>query len=549
MSAAGRVAAGERTRPPRYLHSARGSRYEARPGQTPVGERPGALLQVVLFVLAAALAAFTIVQGIAPHDEGLMLQAGARIASGEWPYRDFWSNYPPGQPLVLAVLQEIFGASLLVWRVVAVATDAAVALLAYRLAQRRAPEIYALGAWLAVAGVMAFPMLPGPNPPALLLAFAALVAARRRPGLAGVLAGLAVLFRVELGVAAIAGVLLSVPRGRRARALGPAVAVAVVSLAPFFVVAPHAMWHDLVGFYGIQDLQRLPFPIGFDGPWRPSKLIEFYIPLILVAGLVLWCVQMAVGRERRPVNARASMHGGIAAGPPAPGPDPEGWSLAPMAIVGLAYLLGRTDLYHLVPLAAVLPVMLTWTAAVARVMWLRVALLAALGLVAIYGVERRAGQALHPPAGAAVPGPAGDDVQTSPGDARALAALRNELAQITARGEPIFVTDPRTDRVTAGDPLLYVIAGHPNATRYDVMQPGVVTTASVQNEIVGSLRRAHTRVVVRWLDPRAEQPEPNGSSRSSGVHTLDDYLRSRYRPVARYGVYQVLLARDTSATP
>ncbi len=73
-----------------------------------------------------------------------------------------------------------------------------------------------------------------------------------------------------------------------------------------------------------------------------------------------------MGRQRRPVNARASMHGGIAAGPPAPGPDPEAWSLAPLALVGLGYLLGRTDVYHLVPLAAVLPVMLAWTAAVAR---------------------------------------------------------------------------------------------------------------------------------------------------------------------------------------
>ena len=81
------------------------------------------------------------------------------------------------------------------------------------------------------------------------------------------------------------------------------------------------------------------------------------------------------------------------------------------------------------------------------------------------------------------------------------------------------------------------------------MQPGVVTTAPVQREIVASLRREHTRVVVRWLDPRAEQNEPNGSSRSSGVHILDAYVRARYRPIARYGVYQVLLARDTSRSP
>jgi hypothetical protein len=344
-------------------------------------------------------------------------------------------------------------------------------------------------------------------------------------------------------------VLLTAPRGQRARALGTAVAVAVVSLAPFFVVAPHAMWHDTVGFYAIQGLQRLPFPLAFHGPWRPSKLIEFYIPLILVCCVALWCVQMAVGRERRRVNARASLHGGIAAGPPSPGPDPEAWSLTPMALVGLGYLLGRTDVYHLVPLAAVLPVMLAWASATSRIPWLRVTLLAGLGLIAVYGVERRAGQLLHPPAGAAVPGPAGDGVQTSPSDAQALGAVQAELAQITRPREPIFVTDARTDRVTAGDPLLYVITGHPNATRYDVMQPGVVTTAPIQTEIVASLQRAHTRVIVRWLDPRAEHSEPNGSARSSGVHVLDDYVRRHYRPIARYGVYQLLLARDAARRP
>jgi hypothetical protein len=547
MSAGGPVAVGTGARAPRYLRSAAGSRFAARGGADPAPPPAGLLLQGALLVLAAALASFTILQGIAPHDEGLMLQAGSRIASGQWPYRDFWMNYPPGQPLVLAALQEVFGPSLLAWRVVAVATDAVVALLAYRLARRRAPEGYAIAAWLGVAAVMAFPMLPGPNPPALLLAFAALLAARRRPALGGALAGLSCLFRLELGIAAIIGVWLTAPPGRRTRAIAPAVGVALITLGPFFVVAPHAMWHDTVGFYAIQDLQRLPFPLDFPGPWRPSKLIEFYIPLILVVGLALWCLQMALPPQRRPVSARAAMHGGIAAEAPPARADAETWSLAALGLVGLGYLLGRADLYHLVPLAAVLPVMLAWAAAGARLTWLRMALLGALALIAIYGVERRAGQALHPPAGASVPGAAGDGVQTAPADAHALSALEAELAKLTAPGEPIFVANPRFDRVTAGDPLLYILTGHPNPTRYDVMQPGVVTTAPVQREIIGSLRHSHTRVVVRWLDPRAEQTEPNGSARSSGFHRLDRYLASHYRPVARYGVYEVLLA-DT-ATP
>ena len=456
---------------------------------------PGLARQVLLFVLAAALSGFTVLRGISPHDEGLMLQAGARIASGQWPYRDFWTNYPPGQPLVLALLQLVFGHSLLAWRIVRTLTDATVALLAYRLARRRAPESYALGAWLAVAGAMAFPTGPGPNPPALALAFAALLAARRRPALAGVLAGLACLFRFEIGVAAILGVLLEAPPGTRIRSLVVGVLVALVTLAPFFAVAPGAMYHDTIGFYSIQGLQRLPFPLDFDGPLRPSKLIEFYIPLILVVGLALWALAVALALARRlssSPSATAALHGGITARRRARGIDPGSLSLIPLLIVSLGYLLGRTDVFHLVPLSPVLAVALAWAAAAAEIAVLRVALLAALALIALHGLDRRAGQFLHPPALAAVPGPAGDGVQTGTADARALRELERTVGSLTRPGEPIFVANPRFDLVQAGDPLLYIILGHPNPTRYDVMQPGLVTTAPVQRQIIASLQSSGT---------------------------------------------------------
>jgi hypothetical protein len=305
------------------------------------------------------------------------------------------------------------------------------------------------------------------------------------------------------------------------------------------------MWHDTLGFYGIQSLQRLPFPLGFHGPVRPSKLIEFYIPLILVIGLALWALAAALRMgPRPPVYARAALGGGITATARRPSRiDPASLSLVPLALVGLAYLVGRADVFHLIPLAAVLPVMLATAAAATRVVVLRVALLCALGLIVLHGLDRRAGQLLHPPSLAAVPGPAGDGVQTETADALALGSLERSIQRLTRPGEPIFVANPRHDRVTAGDPLLYVILGHPNPTRYDVMQPGLVTTASVQSQIVDSLRRSKTKVVIRWLDPRAEAIEPNGSARSSGVHILDRYLAAAYRPYARYGVYQVLVLR------
>ena len=62
---------------------------------------------VVLALLSTAFAAIDYRAGLGPHDEGLMLQWGHRIASGEWPYRDFWCNYLPGAPLLQAVLGRL----------------------------------------------------------------------------------------------------------------------------------------------------------------------------------------------------------------------------------------------------------------------------------------------------------------------------------------------------------------------------------------------------------------------------------------------------------
>jgi hypothetical protein len=202
---------------------------------------------------------------------------------------------------------------------------------------------------------------------------------------------------------------------------------------------------------------------------------------------------------------------------------------------------GRPDEFHLVPLSVVLAVALAIAAAGERAPAWRAALLVALGLIALHGVERRAGQLLHPPALAAVPSPVADGVKTTTGDAAALGALLPRIRALTPTGCPIFVAPPRFSDVRAGDPLLYVLAQRPNPTRYDVMQPGVVTSEKVQREMVRDLRG--TRVVVRWLDPRATRREDDGADRSSGVHVLDRYLAAHFTPRRRFGFYQLLVRR------
>jgi hypothetical protein len=460
---------------------------------------------VALALLAALLSTSTIWFGLGPHDEGLMLQAAHRLASGELPYRDFWWNYAPGQPVLLAGFDLVFGRSLLAWRVVRVLVDVAVTVLAFRLAQREAPGSRwpALGAGVAVAGAMAFPTGPGPNPTALALAFGALLAAPRHPRAAGVLAGVAAVFRWEIGAAGALGLVISTRR------VGPAliaVGVAALGWLPFLVAAPGDLLDQTVGFFAIQDLQRLPFPFGpGDAGADPNKLLERYAPLVLVAGLALYAVHAIARRRLSPV--------------------------APLALVGLAYLLGRTDEFHLVPLAAVLPVLLAGAIAYEPLRAARIAFAVVLALVAVHGLERKAGEIRHMPDLAAVPGPAGDGIRTEAGDARDLERVRAAVGD-----RDVFVAPPRFSQVTVGDPLLYVILGRDNPTRHDVMQPGVVTKPDAQREMVRDLERARPEVLIRWLDPRT-RPEDNAGGRERGATILDEYLRRTYRPTARYGPY------------
>src|SRR4051812_15804931 len=232
----------------------------------------------VLFVAGAALSGFTILREIGPHDEGLMLQAAARIAGdGQLPYRDFWWNYGPGQPFLLAPLWKVFGPSLLTWRIVRTALDATVALLVWLLARREASPPTALLAWAAAAAAMAWPTGPGPNPAALALVLGGLLLARRSPVGAGALCGLAALFRPELGAAGALGVALA---GGGVRALAAAAGAAVVLWLPFFVVAPGDLVDDTAGFLGVQDLQRLPLPLHYRGGLDPHNPLEVYLPAL-----------------------------------------------------------------------------------------------------------------------------------------------------------------------------------------------------------------------------------------------------------------------------
>lgn len=491
------------------------------------------------FLGAVALAALTMLHGVQPNDEGLMLQAAARIAHGEVPYRDFWWFYPPGQPYLLAGLWGIFGPSLLVWRIVRVLADGAVAALAWSLARRGGAGRRPSGlAWSVSALAMASPNGPHPFPIALALCLGALLVFVRRPVVAGLLVGVAAAWRLEFAAWAGLGIVLALllrPESQRAalRFGVAAVGSALVLLLPVALVAGIGpTWRLLVRYplLDFRDYQTLPFPFRYDGPLNTGSpggflsdsaepLLLFYVPLALVVGLAA-SMSGSFGRLR----ARDSLL--IAA--------------AVFAVGMLTYLLVRPDAYHLAPLAVLVAALGAWTWARAPRL-VAVVATAALAVVLLGGLDRQL--MLVRDGTVTLHAPGADGARTFPADARALGAAVADVRRRVPAGRPIYVTGLRNDLVTAGAPLFYVLAGRANPSRYDIAAPGVITSAPVQREIVDALSHTRTPLVVRWRSASTAAHEPNRAGRSSGVRILDSFLSASYRPVARHGEWQLLTRR------
>jgi hypothetical protein len=476
-----------------------------------------------LFAAGLLVSGCTMLRDIQPNDEGLMLQAAARIADGQVPYRDFWWFYPPGQPYLLGALHALLGPSLLPWRIVRVLADATVALLAWRLAGRAANPRLALVAWAAAILAMAYPSGPHPFPIALACALGALLTFERRPAVAGVLTGVCAAWRIEFAVFAAVGIVL-VQRPPW-RYLAAAAGTAVLLFAPVVIAAGLGRSWDLLVDYPLtdfRDYQALPFPLDYDGPLNTGSiggflsdtaepLLLFYLPLVLVIGVVAAAVPLA--RRLDPLRIATGV----------------------FALGTVGYLLVRTDLFHTAPLAVMFAVLAAWALARWSVAALVVAI--ALAFVVVEGADRR-WLALREDTV-----PVADGVRAPPAEAAELKATVRAVQHAVPPGEPIYVAPKRADQVTAGYPLLYVLAERPNPTRYDIAAPGVVTSAPVQREIVRDLERTKPRVVVRWESPLSAAPEPNAAGRSSGVRLLDEYLARAYEPGPRYGTLRMLLRR------
>lgn len=516
---------------------------------------------VVLFALGFGSTLKGMGQPIGPYDEGLLLTNANLILFGQAPYRDFYSNYPPGVFLAIAGLWKLFGVSVAAERALGFAAHLVLALGAARLAARLNGKTFStltagiVLIWLAWLGTVAFAWLI-----ALALAVVAcallLRASEKGSRTAWLAAGLALgavgCFRHDLLVYFVMGLLgltvvweVGVRRLKLARselhiagwlALGASVPLLLVWVP---TLARAGFWQVFEDLYRTQVRDVLParvLPMPPLLPLTAAAPLPFRLPAFLaqnfegavavtLAGPVCALLLLALAPR---LGFRSRLGPAI---------------LFALSVAVVPQMIGRTDAYH--ALYSVTPGLILVCAfaegvlARGRDLWRVPVVVVALGGLLLFPVRE------HLKMGEA--GPAQPWQQAFP---RYGGLVESELARAealafvaanTVPGDPIFVglTDHR--RVFVDEMDLYFLTDRPGATRIMQFDPNVVNREDVQRRMAAEIEAKGTKVAI--LSTRFTNFfEPNESGKI-GSSYLDEYLRAHFEVTKVAGPYQLMLRR------
>jgi hypothetical protein len=489
------------------------------------------------------LVSFFAVRALIPHwsaplgsyDEGLLFTDAYLLNRGEALYRDFYANYPPGifqivRAILLLGLPAIWTARLL-----SLGVRVGSALCAGRLA-RRAQGQPGL-CWWTVASVLALQEGLGlvlyAYPVAVLGALAVVLSwpcagdSPKRAAVAPILFGLTSYVRHDLfvygsiGLALIEGASWLLRRrsffldslaGVRRFVITLAATMAVLWLPVLLRSGWYHPLHDLVLDQArrVMPGRMLPLP----PLWDPFDIgsLGVVVPRVLGDRVVL-CVAFAV------VGAVAALVAMLS----------SRWSdsgdrelrarvlalLAVFTVATLPQALQRTDYFHTVygiPLA-----LAALSAAAGPAIRQPMLVLAALQWFAF------------------TPGFARWDAVVANlserSDERFVEPRRRELLQLIEREttpeDALYVGCSQHQRVVISPVDLLYLAKRKNATRYVQFDPGTVTSAEGQQEMIADLER--TRPPLAVLDAYCFWGEPN-ASQNPGASLLDEYLAAHYTP-------------------
>ena len=515
-----------------------------------------------LAILLLASAAYQLPAMFLPlvlYDEGIVLCGADRVLGGDLPYRDFWSLYGPGQFYTLALVFGVFGKTVLVERIYDLVVRCLISLLVYLILRRTVQPRLALTGWGVSVVWIGFFGSPGyPVYPFLLFYLVSVFFLsrhlagedRRSAAMAGAAIGIAIVFRHLLGALSAflmlasmmvfhwarrrAGTSSSEPaRGKKALHGGLSLSVVLcVIVPPLAVLAVLAIGGALPDMFEqlfvfplteFPEHRSLPYPSlrlllppaieSWSSLSSHSQLalevLNFYLfPALCVLGISVNAIAMIREKRMSPTTCTASY----------------------LCVTGLAFLQQasvRSETLHLLPcgLTAILVFFISWhqcRGSIRSRPWIDVASTC----VVIY---------LMYPVSLWCKGLSEARFDTVAPVSDSFRMAVDFVKERTQPDDRLFVGVYNHDKIVANYVTLYFMYGKGYGTKYHELHPGVITTASVQKEVV---RELEANDVEYLLLTNGWWREPNRSQIDSGVDYLDDFIRSRFEPI--------MLSRDIS---
>jgi hypothetical protein len=525
---------------------------------------------IAVFLVSYLFLFFGMMRRPGMYDEGIVLTAAMRVAAGQVPHRDFYFIYGPAEIYVLAGLFKAFGPSVLVERLFDLCIKALVVTSVFAIVAAYCRKSVALFVsivtllWLfglnefglAVMPVSALNLI---SSVLILPVFEGRFSAKRMTA-AGAVAGAALLFRYDTGIAllginacVIASAVYLQPKGTASRvrifvfAFWPYLAgFGLVVLLPalyYVAVAPlGSIAHDIVVFprtYYYRS-RNLPFPRITP---RYFENIGIYLPLA-IAAMTLYALARQRLRRRAPTTPEQRRWDGFLI--------TFGLMLAIMYLKGIVRIAPIQMYLAIVPSLLLIAVLFEHRAIFPRLARVLINCLMLLSFLAatwsalhIIRLESMyhlsvAQRVLHDPRNI-TPALETDWCKTRNPVTQGLCFLPEDyrlqaiefIRSHTRPGQTLYSGLRQHDRVFANDNFIYFATQLLPATRWSHFDPDLQNRYDIQAQMVQELKEAAPPYLV--LDEEFELVrEPNESSKSSGVTLLDTYIRDQYRPVEQF---------------
>jgi len=508
------------------------------------------------------------------YDEGLILFDSVRILSGDVPYRDFYTNYGPAQFYILAALFKLFGASVIIERVWDLVIRSSTIVIIYLIiigAWGRKTALFTaivVAFWLTSFGSYGYPVFPCLFFSLLSLYCTLPIFKERReiifPLASGACIGMVALFRYDVAVLAVVAGLFTLELFNLAQtkthnkkkvlersAIAYICGILLVSVPVLFLllsaVGFHDIWSNLVGLHISTYVHNRHLPLfSVDRIVHYTTDLGVYLPFL---GLFSVVVVFSSGTKKLLTEAEDVRKLILL----------RRWILVQLcAFSALFFVKGfvRASINHMalsiVPALMILCVTIKqrrqtyYSKTSAFFIWFVFVCLIILFFPALryayiqftqnaewvlLDIHRKTGTGIcSPPDGL-------ERMRCFPPAYNRVVAIRY-IQQRTKENDYIYVGTGRHDKILVNDILFYFASKRLSATKWHQFDPGITNTKDIQSEIISDLCKHHPRYVILtslWDNWH----EGNASDYSSGVHLLDDFLRTNYRLVAVFGDLQI----------